>query len=196
MCSKYSFIIVICSIFLVACGHSQVTILDNLDQKSVNNVLNQLLEDNIKAEKTKNKDGTFSVSISNSDERRALLILNSNGMPRPSFATLGVVFKKDSFISSPLEEQARLIYALEEQISQMISQIDGVVDVSTQITLPPPSESFLQNDNIKPSAAVVIVTRSGSHLEIYSNRIKQLVANSVPGLDFTRVEILFVTQKI
>ena len=50
MCLRYSFIAIFCALFIVACGHSQVTILDNLDQKSVNSVLSQLLENNIKVE--------------------------------------------------------------------------------------------------------------------------------------------------
>ncbi|MBP9743684.1 MAG: EscJ/YscJ/HrcJ family type III secretion inner membrane ring protein, partial [Burkholderiales bacterium] len=127
---------------------------------------------------------------------RALGILHMNGSPSQQYNTMGDVFKKDGFISSPLEEQGRFIYALQQQIEKMISQIDGVIDVECQVSLAPSTDNLWQNDQVKPAAAVFIKYKNGYRLDLYVNRIKQLVANSVPGLSPDRVEVLTMTPVV
>ena len=190
---RYS-LLIIGFYFLIGCGENKIIILNGLDQDSANRVVVKLGADNIDAYRKEEKGGTFSISVAGKNRVAALTILDKNGLPRGVSTTLGEEFKKDSFISSPLEENARFIYALEAQISDMIKLIDGVSRASVQITLPNPEANILQNDDIKPSASILIKVKAGYHLEVYTTRIKQLVANSVPGLIASRVEVLFVSQ--
>lgn len=192
---KYRLVIVLCALAITSCGSSQRTILDGLDQTSANNVLVELNLSNIDAEKLKDKLGLYSILVPKDEEYRALTLIKHNANPVEKYVTLGEVFKKDSFISSPLEEQARFIYALEEQISAMVAAIDGVTYVSTQVSLPLPSDNLIQGQTTQASASVFIKYKDAYHLEMYANRIKQLVANSVPGLTADRVEVLFMDQK-
>lgn len=188
-------ILILLGIFLFGCGSNKVVILQNLDQDTANQILVRLGSSNMDAVKQIEKGGTFSILVSQKNSVAALMILQNNGLPNKASTTLGEEFKKDGFISSPLEEQSRFIYALESQIEDMISLIDGVSHVSVQITLPQPEDNILQSEPAKPSASVLIKFKPGYHLEIYSARIKKLVANAVPGLTMERVEVLFISQE-
>jgi type III secretion protein J len=190
-----NYTIAIACLVLAACGGHKEMILQNLDQNSANAVILELGQNFIAADKQIDKDGSYGIYIDKTQQIKALDVLKNDGQPLVKRTTLGEVFKKDSFISSPLEEQARFIFALEEQISNMIMLIDGITYVSTQITLPPPSDNLWQSEEVRPSAAVLIKYRDGYRVEMYTNRIKQLVANAVPGLNQDKVEVMIVGQK-
>lgn len=191
---KYN-LITISLVILVGCGDSQVAVLQGLDQNAANDVIVTLGANHIEAAKQVEKGGTYTILVASKNTTSALTTLYNNGLPNKPNTTLGDEFKKDGFISSPLEEQSRFIYALEAQISSMISLIDGVNNVSVQITLPQPDDNMLQTDDVKPSASVLIKFKPEYHLEVYTSRIRQLVANAVPGLTPDRVEILFISQE-
>lgn len=194
-CFLKSSLITVVLVLLIGCGEGQVAILQNLDQNAANEVIVQLGASSIDAISQREKSGTYAVLVSSKNSVSALMILQNNGLPNKPTTTLGDEFKKDGFISSPLEEQSRFIYALEAQISNMISLIDGVNHVSVQVTLPQPDDDMLQAEPVKPSASILIKFKPGYHLEIYASRIRQLVANSVPGLTPDRVEILLIRQE-
>jgi len=180
-------------ILLTACEQRSVTLVDKVSQDTANLIVLELGKQQIATKKQEDKSGTFTITVQSKDQLRALELLKVNGLPLNHFDSLGSVFKKDSFISSPLEEQSRFIYALQQQVSDMISSMEGVVTVHCQISLAPNSDNLWKNDQIKPAAAVFIKYKEGFRLDIYVNRIKQLVANSVPGLTPDRVEVLTVT---
>ena len=184
--------LLVTSSLLTACSKTKIAMLENLEQNQANLILLQLEQNKIMASKHLDKNGLYSIWVPPKQEIKALEILRADGQPMPKHSALGDVFKKDSFISSPLEEQARFMYALQEQISNMIAQMDGVVHVSTQVSLPPPNDNLWQSEVVKPSAAVFIKYKEGYHLEIYINRIKQLVAASVPGLSAEHVEVVLM----
>jgi len=179
--------------YLTACGAQSSTIIaDNLNQDRANNVILILGENGIRANLNVNKDGSYSIGVSRGNQIKAISILKQNGQPQKNFTSLGEEFKKDGFISSPLEEQNRFIYALDQEISEMLSQLDGVISVNTQISLPAPSDNLWQADKSQPGASVLIRYKSGYRIDLYTNRIKKLVSNAVPGLSQDRVEVLTV----
>lgn len=190
---KCSYIIGISSL-IISCQSGKTALLEGGDQDMANKTILQLGLNNIQADKILQKDGTYTVMVAKSKQIAALNILSENGLPNQNFASMGDIFKKDSFISSPIEEQGRFIYSLEQQISNMILQINGVVDVKTQVSLPPTTDSLWQSQQVLPAAAVFIKYKPKSRVDLYVNRIKQLVANSVPGLSVDKVEVLAVPQ--
>ena len=181
------------SVAIVACSDSKVYLIRDISQTNANSAILLLEQNSIETQEEIQKDGTYNILISNKDKVSALKLLNQSGLPRVSFTTLGEEFKKDGFISSPMEEQSRYIFALQQEISNTISQINGVISVNTQISLPPPSDNLWQGSVVYPSASVLIKYMHGYRVDLYTNKLKALITNSIPGLTADRVSILMIS---
>ena len=120
----------------------------------------------------------------------------SRGRPAARLAalrTLGNVFPKESFVSSPLEERARYIFALSQEVQQTLMQLDGIVDARVHIALP--ERSLLDDKPQSASASVVIIERPGANLELRETDIKAIVTDGIEGLkDINRVTVKFFTR--
>ncbi|RYF74133.1 MAG: EscJ/YscJ/HrcJ family type III secretion inner membrane ring protein, partial [Comamonadaceae bacterium] len=120
---------------VAACG-ARVDLMGSIPEDEANDVLSALLKADIPAEKIAGKEGMVGVRVDAAQVGRALEILRENGLPRERFAGMGQVFKKEGLISSPLEERARYIYALSQELSNTLSKIDGVLAARVHVVLP------------------------------------------------------------
>ena len=194
--AKDYFSIITILLFVVACEKANIILVEGVTQDNANDILLLLGNANIKAQKEFNKkENTYQVLIPSDQQVTALRVLKNNGQPEKTFANLGQVFKKESFISSPLEEHSRFLYALDQEIQDMLSDVNGVISVKTKVSLPLPNDNLWQGEIPKPSASVMIKYKQGERVDLYINRIKSLVSNAVPGLTPDRVEIMTVFQK-
>jgi type III secretion protein J len=181
------------SFWIIACSNSSHALLDGLSQTSANNVISTLYKHGgIVATKRLDENGKYSIFVVPELEMNALQILKKYNLPQKSLQSFGDIFKKDSFISSPIEEQARYIDALNQEISDMLLHLDGVVSVKAEVSLPPVTDKIWQGDVINSSASVIIRYQPEYRINLYTNTIKKLVANSVPGLIPDRVEVLSI----
>lgn len=186
---------IIVSITVVGCGNAKVALLDVASQDAANEIVRLLGNNNVDSDIQIEKSGRAVILVDKDQQNKALNLLNANGMPHGTFTSLGEVFKKDSFISSPLEEHSRFIYALDQEIASMLSSINGVVEVKTIVNVPAPNDNLWQTAAPLPTASVVIKYRQGERIDLYLNRIKSLVSNAVPGLSPDRVEVVMLLQK-
>ncbi len=186
----------VCLVFsLISCSGSKVELLDVASQEAANEIVLLLGNNNVDADTQLQKGGRVIILVDKSNQNKALNLLSANGMPRTSYSSLGEVFKKDSFISSPLEEHSRFLYALDQEIANMLSLINGVVEVKTIVNIPAPNDNLWQTTAPLPTASVLIKYRQGERIDLYVNRIKTLVSNAVPGLSPDRVEVVMLLQK-
>lgn len=173
---------------LVACG-GKVDLLSGLSEGDANETLAALLEAGISTEKTARKDG-ISVRVPESQVAQALSVLNSKGLPRRHHDRLGDVFKKENLISTPLEERARYLYALSQELEHTFSQIDGVLSARVHIVLP---ERLAPGDPLLPSSAAVFIRHIPQiDLTVLEPRIRRMVSNSIPGLNSGRTDQISV----
>lgn len=175
---------------LASCTPNNVVLVQSLNQTEANDLVVRLSGEKIAAIKQVEKDGSYTLLVEKNSQLAALRLLSSMGAPRDKYTSLGEVFKKDGLISSPLEEYARYTYALDQDLQQTISLIDGVLAVRVHVSIPAPSDNLWSSERTKPSAAVFIKYKLGYRIDLLTNRIKLLVSKAVPGLTPDMVEIL------
>ncbi|MEH6398298.1 MULTISPECIES: type III secretion system inner membrane ring lipoprotein SctJ [Pantoea] len=182
------------ALLLAGCG-DQTQLHSGLSENDANDVVAELSRFKIETEKQVSKEGV-SVSVARSDIERAVNILNAAGLPHQARTSLGAVFQKSGVISSPLEERARYIYALSQEVEATLSQIDGVVVARVHVVLP---ERIAPGEPVQPaSASVFIKYHENLDPDSIEPRIRRLVATSIPGLggrDDRDLAIVFVPAK-
>jgi type III secretion protein J len=177
-------------VFLAAVlvGCNRVDLYTNLDEQDANEIQAILLRQGIDCDKTKGKDQIWGVQVDKNQLAAAVEILKGYGYPKNKFADMGEIFKKEGLVSSPQEDRIRFIYALSEGVAETISLIDGVVSARVHIVLPendPLSEYFQPS-----SASVFIKYRQAMDIKQFIHPIKQLVVNSIEGLNYEKVSIV------
>lgn len=172
-------------------GGCKVELYLGLSQKDGNEMIAILSGEGIAASKLPDKDGKIKILVDESNIGRAVEVLKNQGYPREHFSTLKDVFPKDSLISSPLEERARLNYAKAQELSRTLSEIDGVLIARVHVVLPEERDG-LSKKNLPASASVFIKYVADAQLEAYVPQIKQLLSNSIEGLAYERISVVLI----
>lgn len=177
--------VLLATLFLVGCD--RVNLYSQLSEQQANEVVAILLNAQIDSEKESPDSKTWSVRTSKGDLPHAVEVLRNFGYPQEQFQTFGQIFKKESFVSSPLEERARFLYGLSQELAHTISSIDGVVVARVHIALP---EKEPLAEKARPSSASVFVKhRPDVAMANHVGSIKALVINSVEGLAYDNVTV-------
>ena len=176
---------------LAPCG-ARVELLSGVSEPTANEVLAALLESGIDASKIPSGDG-LGISVAQTDVARALDVLHARGLPRESFDGMGQIFRKEGLVSSPLEERARYIYALSQELSNTLSQMDGVLAARVHVVLP--ERGGVGEVTTPSTAAVFIKHQAGYSLDALQPQIRRLVTNSIPGLADDRVTVVLVSAQ-
>ncbi len=176
----------LCSLCLLLAACSEQELYSKLSERQANEMVAVLRSAGIEAEK-KSQEGQFSVTTSRDDFSRAVQTLNAQGYPRDTFDSMGKVFKREGFVSSPLEERARLVHAMSQEISNTIANIDGVVTARVHLVMPERNPLI---DKPQPAAASVFIKhRPEKNLAAQTAQIKALVVNSIEGLSYDNVTV-------
>lgn len=162
----------------------------DLDQRQANEIVATLLQHGIAADRSFAKGDKVSVAVDSGRFADAITILKDNGLPRQQFATLGEVFKRDGLVSSPVQERAQMIYALSQELSRTVSDIDGVLSARVHLVLP--ENDPLRQQLVPSSASVFIRYRANMRMDDLVPQIKLLVANGVAGLSYEKVSVILV----
>lgn len=165
-------------LFLQACSERAV-LFTGLSEAEANEIYAHLLDAGIPAEKSKTKEGS-SISVPKEMSSTALNLTQAHGLPRDKKTSIGQVFKKENMISSPLEERARYLYALSQELEATLMQIDGVLSAKVHIVLP---ERANPGEPLSPSSAAVFVKYAESaQFPAYIPKVREMVFKSIPGI--------------
>jgi type III secretion protein J len=177
-------LVTLVALLLASC--SQQELYSQLSERQANEMVAVLQSAGIDADKQV-RDGRFSVRTASADFPTAVRTLSAQGYPRESFDTMGKVFKKEGFVSTPLEERARLVHAMSQEISNTLTSIDCVVTARVHLVVP---EKHPLIDRVQPAAAAVFIKhRPDCDLTPQTTAIKALVVNSIEGLAYEHITV-------
>jgi len=180
-------IAVLALLLLLLAGCGEKALYSDLSEQEANEMVALLYNAGISAEKQSMAEQRFAVLTPKQSFADAVELLRSNGYPRNKFESLGDVFKKEGFVSSPLEERARLNYAQSQELAKTIESIDGVVLARVHLAVP---KKDPLSDEIKPaSASIFIKHRRSAKLAEKESQIKALIVNSIEGLPYENVTV-------
>lgn len=177
---RYLSIALMClsALILAGCGES-VELHRQLSEQEANEVIAELADKQIRAQKIPAKDGVV-VRVRANDISRAVRTLEAVGLPKVARSTLGDIFRKEGVISTPLEERARYIYALSQELEATLSNIDGVIVARVHVVLP---ERVAPGEPVQPASASVFIKHDPRlDPDNIQPRVRRMVASSIPGM--------------
>lgn len=175
---------------LILTGCNNVELYSNLNERQANEIVATLQRSGILAKRSIGKGNLFAVTVNGAHFANAVRILNDNGLPKEGFSSLGEVFKKDGLISTPVQERAQMIFALSQELSRTVSDIDGVVSARVHLVLP---ENDPLRQQLTPSSASVFIRhQANAPVTNLVPQVKMLVANGVAGLAYDKVSVVLV----
>ena len=172
---------------LAACKEELHT---GLSEAEANEIVSVLTRAGAEASRTLGGDGTATVLVESADFGRAVEVLKSQGYPKRAYLTLGDVFQGDGFVVSQMEERARFVFAMTEELSRTIAEIDGVLGARVHVVLP--TSDPMSRSRAASSASVAIRHLAAADTEDLLPQIKMLVANSIEGLSYDKVSVVFI----
>jgi len=185
-----SLLLLVGTSLLLGCGQQ---LLGELDESSANQVVSALRLEGVQASKHPAGDKGWRVDVPGDEFARAVQLLVRHNLPPRQFDGLGVVFRKESLVSTPVEERARFIYALSQELERSLMQMDGVVQARVHPVIPPSDP--LSTQRISASASVLIKYRPESEVPRRDAMVRALVAAGIEGLAYDDVRVLMVPDE-
>lgn len=173
-------------LMLAGCGKAQVALFSNQTERDANEMLSALRQRGIEAHKELQKGGTVTVMVGDQDFARAMSTLREEGLPRQPKPTIPDLFPGDKMFTTPAEENVRIKFALEQEIAQSLTMIQGVRDARVVLVMPNPDP---HKDKQATSASVLIIHDEELDDLALVPRIKRFVQDSVPGLSEEHISI-------
>ena len=158
-----------------------------LDESAANLVVGALRNEGIQANKARAGDDTWRVLVPDDEFARSVQVLKRRNLPPQQFDGLGAVFKKESLVSTPTEERARLMHALSRELERTLSEIDGVIVARVHPVIPP--HDPLNPKKMASSAAVLVKYRPGAEIAGREALVRSLVAAGIEGLAYEDVRV-------
>lgn len=192
LCTRFLLAPALLALSLAGCARQELY--GQLTERQANEMVALLQGAGIEARKQVRETGVYALTTREESFSRAVDLLNANGLPRGNFDTIGQVFKKEGFVSSPVEERARLTYALSQELANTLQTIDGVVVARVHLAVP---EKDPLIDKPRPaSASVFIKHRAGRDLGGQIGQMKALVVNGVEGLPYENVTVALFPAEV
>ncbi len=164
-----------------------------LSEREANEMVAVLTASGIGADKVDAEEGRFKVEVERSQFGPATELLHAHGLPQSRFNSIGDVFKKDGLVSTANAERLRFVYAMSEELSNTLSQIDGVVLARVHPVMP--STDPLSDKVTPASASVFIKHTADANLSVLAPAIKDMVSASIEGLSYDKISLTFVAAQ-
>lgn len=186
--TAWRMILLLSLVFMLA--GCKVNVFTGLTEGQANEMLTLLLKRGMDVEKVAAGKEGFTIVVEETQLVQTLQILKENSLPREGFKSLGDVFQGQSMISSASEEQARMAFALSQELSNTFSRIDGVLTARVHVVLG--VNDTVNNIVIEPSASVFLRHTPDSPVVNLQPNIREVASKAVAGLAYDKVSIMLV----
>ena len=184
-----TFLVIVVAIFLIARGHKTEyqTLFTSLSQSEAQQVVSLLQEQNVPY-LYDGKSGSLKVPAQSVDTLRAQLL--SKGYPKSGF-TYNMYIGNSGLMTTESDKKQYTLYDLQDRLGATVRLFEGVRDAKVTIAEGTEQNYALESDEpIEASASVVVTMEEGKSLgEKNAEAIKNLVARSVKGMNFTKVSV-------
>ena len=163
------------------------TLFTGLNQEEAQEVVALLQEEGVDY-RFNDKDGAIRVPAVKADQTRAELL--SKGYPKSGF-TYDMYRNNAGLMTTESDKKQYTLYDLQDRLGAQIRLFEGVQDAKVTIAEAAEQKYALQdNTNTDASASVVVTMEAGQSLnDSKASAIKNLIARSVRGLNFTNVAV-------
>jgi type III secretion protein J len=190
-----AFVRVCCVIALLAIlpGCRDQVLYSGLAQREANEMMALLNRAGVNAKLAlEARGGTLALNVPQAQAVAAVDALTRAGLPRHKTPTMSEMLPKDTWMLSPSEERAKLAYALSQEMTGTLRQVNGISDV--RVHFAPADRNALGQVTAAPSASVFVRYDADLIGPDFADSIKSLVANSVAGLSYDKVAVLMLPQ--
>ncbi|CAN7148551.1 MULTISPECIES: type III secretion system inner membrane ring lipoprotein SctJ [unclassified Variovorax] len=173
----------------------KVALYSNLNEQEANEIVAALANEGIDSSKARLEGSNWQVDVEEGRLSRALDVLRNQGLPGERYSSMGEVFRKQGLVSTPSEERMRYIYAVSQELSQTLRNVDGVVAARVHVVIP---ANDPLSEKIRPSSAAVFIKhRPDVDLRLLAPAVKDMVAHGIEGLTHDQVSLsLFEARKL
>ncbi|MCZ4093510.1 type III secretion system inner membrane ring lipoprotein SctJ [Sinorhizobium psoraleae] len=159
-----------------------------LDQRDARDAQVLLERAGIHANVLPDEDSAFSISVDSRDRTKAIELLAEAGLPRQPRSTVADLFPGDGFVVTPFEQKARLAFAVEQQLADTLSALDGVAAARVHVVLPEDNGRGLIREKARASA--LLQYRPGADLADIELKSRSILLNSIRGLASEDVSVI------
>ena len=189
-CLQKPLFLLVIALVLAGC---QRTVATDVSEKDATEIAVALRAQGIPSTKTLTDSKKWAISVETADWGDATSTMLGAGLPRAEIQGYGELMKKDSMISSPATEKAKLLWAASNELSRSLLDIDGIISARVHLVVPD-KDPFREKP--RASSASVLIKHSAeikpAELE---NAIRSFVSRSAEGLTPEAVSITFVAGK-
>lgn len=175
----------------------QQSVLSDLEEGKAARIVSTLQRHGIAASKQLQDDenNTWQVEVPADSVARSLDLLNEYNLLAPPERGFREIFGERSTISTPTEEEALFLEALQGELARSLQIVDRVIDASVHVS---PAVVEIGELVSAATASVVIVyqpTEEGTR-PISEQEVQITVANAVANLDPERVSVIMKSANI
>lgn len=182
-------VVIAVAVFLLARGQKTEyqTLFSSLSQGEAQQIVSLLQEQNVPY-LYDGKSGALKVPSESVDTLRAQLL--SKGYPKSGFA-YDMYIGNSGLMTTESDKKQYTLYDLQDRLGATIRLFDGVRDAKVTIAEGTDQTYAIEEENpVQASASVVVTMEEGQSLsEKNAEAIKNLIARSVKGMNFTNVSV-------
>lgn len=179
-----------CGVLLISCllTACKTDLYTGLSQEEANQMSVVLLSQHIAVDSAVSKDGSIALTVDKSDFAVAVELLRLHGYPQKKYRSVEDLFPGDQLVTSPGQEQSKIIYLKEQSLERMLADMEGVV--SARVVIAQPEEK--DDGSPQESASVAAYIKYAPSVAVNNSvtQIKGLIHASVPALAFDKISVV------